>query len=83
MNKETLAKWEERAKPEGLHRLAFLKGINEYREALRVLVEAMPAHITNEKLMKRQFLYFLETVEPLPLPPVDDSTPFRDDEGYF
>jgi hypothetical protein len=75
MNKEVLAKWEERAKGEGLQKFAFLRGVHEYREALRVLVEGL-----DENQMKTQFLHFLQIAEPLPDPPAND-TPCN--EGYF
>jgi hypothetical protein len=83
MNKEVLAKWDERAKPSGLHRIAFLKGIYEYREALRTRIEKIDTYSANEVLMKRQLLLLLETVEPLPLPPVEEKPFTEDDNPYF
>lgn len=76
MNKEVLGKWEERAKGEGLQKFAFLRGVHEYREALRVLVEGLD----DENPMKNKFLHFLQTAEPLPASPANE-TPCS--EGYF
>ena len=81
MNKETIEKWFERAQPSGLHRVAFLKGIEQYRDALKVAVEGM----LNTNISKSEILHLLETVEPLPIPP-SEKKPLNnedDDNRYF